>query len=397
NLYKTIGNSATFAILLTKKGKMATQFDRRQWLRTAGLAGAFSILGGANALASEQSTLRVIANNAKAPKTPIRLSSNENPYGPSEKVREAMMKGFEDMCRYPFGLTRELTELIAKKHGVPTDHVVLTAGSTEGLKVAGLTYGLHGAEIVAATPTFLALLDYAEQLGAYIHNVPLDENLVHDIDAMEKRMTSNTRLVFVCNPNNPTGTILSASKMKSFCENLSKKTVVFADEAYFDYITEPNYPSMVELVKQGLNVIVSRTFSKVYGMAGIRLGYLITRPDIAHRLQQSTMANASVPAIYAAKAAMEDQEFYKFSLQKNAECLNIMYKTLDELKMPYIKSHANFVFFNSGKEVSEMNKIMAEKGIMVGRPFPPLSKWLRVSTGKVEEVEAFVKALKEVV
>lgn len=374
---------------------MATQFDRRSWLRTAGLAGAFSMLGGANALAGEASSLRIVSNNT--PKGPLRLSANENPYGPSDKVKQAIMDGFGEACRYPYALNRELTELIAKKHGVPTDYVVLTAGSGEGLKTAGLTYGLHGAEIVAAQPTFLALLDYAQQFGAYVHYVPLDDKLVHDLDAMERRMTNNTRMVFVCNPNNPTGTILSASRMKDFCASMSKQTVVFADEAYFDYITEPNYPSMVELVKQGMNVIVSRTFSKVYGMAGIRVGYLIARPDIARRMQQNSMAGVSVPAILAAKAAMEDAEFYKFSLQKNAECKNIMYKALDELKLPYVQSHANFVFFNTGKDVQEMNKMMADKGILVGRPFPPLTKWLRVSTGKVEEVQAFAKALKEVV
>jgi len=374
---------------------MATQFDRRTWLRTAGLAGAFSIFGGAQALASEQSPLRIVSNNA--PKGPIRLSANENPYGPSPKVREALTKGFDEMCRYPFGYVKDVTEMLAKKHGVPTDHIVLTAGSGEGLKTAGLTYGLHGGEIISANPTYLSLMEYAKQFGAYIHEVPLDENLVHDIDAMEKRLNGNTKLVFVCNPNNPTGTILSASKMKSFCENLSKKTVVFADEAYFDYITEPNYPSMIELVKQGLNVIVSRTLSKAYGLAGIRIGYLVARPDIAKRLQQNCMANTSVPALIAGKAALEDPEFYKMSLQKNAECLNIMYKTLDELKMPYIKSHANFVFFNTGKDVMEMNKMMADKGILVGRPFPPLTKWLRVSTGRVEEVELFAKTLREVV
>ncbi len=374
---------------------MATQFDRRTWLRTAGMAGAFSLFGGANALASEAAPLRIVANNA--PKTPIRLSANENPYGPSDKVKQAILDGFGDACRYPFAQARELTELIAKKHSVPADHVVLTGGSTEGLKAAGLTYGLHGGEIVAAEPTFLALMDYAKQFGAYVHYVPLDDKLTHDIDAMERRLTNSTKLVFVCNPNNPTGTILSAARMKDFCASISRQTVVFADEAYFDYITEPNYPSMIELVKQGMNVIVSRTFSKVYGMAGIRVGYLVARPDIAQRLKENTMAGVSVPAIQAAKAAMEDVAFYKFSLQKNAECLNVMYKTLDELKMPYTKSHANFVFFNAGKEVTEMNKMMADKGIMVGRPFPPLTKWCRVSTGKVEEVEAFVKVLKEVV
>ena len=376
---------------------MANTFDRRQWLKTAGMAGAFSMFGGVTALANpyEPSPLRIVRDNA--PNGNIRLSANENPFGPSQKVREAMMNGFDEMCRYPYAFMREMSDIIAKKHGVTPEHVVLTAGSGEGLKAAGLTYGLHGGEIVAAHPTFLALMDYAQQFGAYVHFVPVDEQLGHDLDAMEKRLTGNTRLVFVCNPNNPTGTILSASKMKNFCENLAKRTVVFADEAYFDYITEPNYPSMVELVKAGLNVIVSRTFSKVYGMAGIRMGYLIARPDIARRLRENTMAQVSVPALLAAKAALEDDEFYRFSLQKNAEALQFLYKKLDEAGLSYVKSHANFVFFKSGKDIRELNTLMAAKNIYVGRPFPPLNDWCRVSTGRMEEMQAFAKALSEVV
>lgn len=374
---------------------MATNFDRRTWLRTAGLAGAFTMLGWANALANEPSPLRIVANNA--PKIPIRLSSNENPYGPSDKVKQAIIDGFSEACRYPFALNNELKTALAKKHGVTTDHIVLMAGSTEGLKTAGLTYSGNGGEIVAPDPTFLALMDYAAQFGAYVHKVPLDEQMVHDLDAMERRITSNTRLIFVCNPNNPTGTIISAGKMKDFCNSISKKVVVFADEAYFDYITDPTYPSMIELVKQDANVIVSRTFSKVYGMAGIRIGYLIARPDIASRLEDNSMANASIPAIFAAKAALEDADFYKFSLQKNAEAKDFLYKTLDELKLPYVKSHCNFVFFNAGKDIREMNKMMSDKGVNVGRPFPPYMKWCRISTGKTEEMQAFAKALREVV
>jgi histidinol-phosphate aminotransferase len=374
---------------------MATNFDRRTWLRTAGMAGAFTMFGGATALAREQSPLRIIANNA--PKMPARLSSNENPYGPSDKVKQAIIEGFSEACRYPFVLSNELSNALAKKHGVTPDHIVLMAGSTEGLKTAGLIYGSNGGEIISADPTFLALMDYAEQFGAYVHKVPLDNQMVHDLDAIERRITANTRLIFICNPNNPTGTLLSASKMKDFCGSISKKAVVFADEAYFDYITEPNYPSMIELVKQDANVIVSRTFSKVYGMAGIRIGYLIARPDIAARLEQNSMANASIPAIFAAKTALEDTDFYKFSLQKNTEAKDYLYKTLDTLKLPYIKSHGNFVFFNSGKEIKELNKTMADKGINVGRPFPPFNKWCRISTGKMEDMELFAKTLREVV
>src|SRR5690606_2268023 len=151
-----------------------------------------------------------------------------------------------------------------------------------------------------AEPTYLSLLNYAEEMGGHIHMVPVDDQMGHDLEEMEKRITSKTGLVFVCNPNNPTGTLLPADKMRDFCESISHRTMVFADEAYFDYITEPDYPSMVELVKEGANVIVSRTFSKVYGLAGIRIGYLIARPDIISRLSQATMAGLSVTAAFAA-------------------------------------------------------------------------------------------------
>ncbi|HMN90204.1 MAG TPA: histidinol-phosphate transaminase [Saprospiraceae bacterium] len=370
--------------------------DRRQWLRTAGLAGAFSMLGG-GAFAREQGAnmLRIVSNNTA--NGPLRLSANENPYGPSQKMRQAMMDAFDNMCRYPWGYARELVEALAKRHGVTNDHIVLTAGSGEGLKAAGLTYGLHGSEIVAAQPTYLALMEYAQQFGAYVHYVPLNEHLVHDIDAMSKRLTGNTRLVFVCNPNNPTGTLLPAARMKSFCENLSQRTVVFADEAYFDYVTEPGYPSMVDLVKQDLNVIVSRTFSKVYGMAGIRSGYLIARPDIAQRLRENTMAGPSVPAIAASLAALQDEAFYQFSLQKNAEALQIMYAALDSQQLSYVKSHANFVFFNARKPIQEIQSEFSKRGVQVGRPFPPLNTWCRVSTGTIQEVKGFAQVLREVV
>ncbi len=372
-------------------------FDRRQWLKTAGWAGAFSLLGGANSLANNltPSGLSVVAHNTT--NGIIRLSSNENPYGPSGKVRQAMIDAFHEVCRYPFGYSGKLADKIAQKHGVTKDHIVITGGSTEGLKAAGLIYGLHGGEIVAAEPTFLSLMEYAEQFGAYVHYVPVDKHLTHDLEAMEKRLTGSTRLIFVCNPNNPTGTLLPAETMKNFCENLSARMVVFADEAYFDYITEPNYPSMVELVKQDLNVIVSRTFSKIYGLAGIRLGYLIARPDIAQRLRESVMANTNVLAIFAALKAMEDEEFYKFSLEQNQAGKEIIYKALDELNLPYIKSHANFVFFNAGKDIRELQGEFFMRGIQIGRPFPPLMEWCRISTGTIEEVQAFVKVLKEVV
>ena len=153
---------------------------------------------------------------------------------------------------------------------------------------------------------------------------------------------------------------------------------------------------MVELVKEGKNVIVSKTFSKVYGLAGIRIGYLIARPDIAARLKKSIMAMTNVLAIAAAEEALKDDEFYKFSIAKNAEGKENMYKTLDDIGLDYIKSHTNFVFFQSGRHINDLSEAMAKKGVLIGRPFPPLYNWARISTGTTEEVNAFCDALKSV-
>ncbi|TMM57115.1 histidinol-phosphate aminotransferase family protein [Maribacter algarum] len=364
--------------------------DRRKWLRTVGLSGGFAMLGGLEALALETPSIPDLKNKI------AKLSSNENPYGPSKRVRQAITNTFDSACRYPFAVLGELVQMIAEKEGVSKDHIVVTGGSGEGLCTAGLIYGMSGGEIVAADPTFQQILRYAEVHGSFVHRVPVDENMNHDLDAMEKRITSKTSLVYICNPNNPTGTIIEKNKLKDFCSSVSERAVVFSDEAYYDFITEPDYPSMVELVKEGSNVIVSKTFSKVYGMAGLRIGYLVTRPDIARRLKSSVMARTNILAIAAAKEALKDDEFYKFSIQKSSEGKQIIYNSLDNLGLEYIKSHTNFVFFKSGRHIDELIKDMKKENVAIGRPFPPFYDWARISTGRIEEVEQFGKALKKV-
>lgn len=373
-----------------------TNLNRRQWLRLSGMTGAATMLGGLNNLSAKTLTSTIGEIAPKSPQGIIRLSSNENPYGPSEKVRKAISNAYDVLCRYPFAFQAELIEMIAKRFGVEPNQVLLTAGSTEGLRITGLTYGLNGGEIVAADPVFKALLTYAEQFGAYIHRVPLTDDLQHDLEAMEKRITLGTKLVFVCNPNNPTGTLLPPDHFEDFCTSISHKSIVFSDEAYFDYITDPDYPSMVELVKKGQNVIVSRTFSKVYGLAGIRIGYLISRPDIIARLKKNVVAAPNMLALHAAKAAWNDEAFYKFSLQKNAEAKQMLCKTLDDLGLPYVNSQANFVFFKSGREIEGLIEDVMAQGVKIGRPFPPLTKWCRVSTGTLEEMEKLDGALRTV-
>lgn len=364
--------------------------DRRQWLKTIGLSGSFALLGGLDALALDYPGRPVPADQ------PIRLSSNENPYGPSKKVRDAMSATFDEACRYPFNALRELVNMIADKEGVSKDHVVVTGGSTEGLKATGLVYGLDGGEIIAAHPTFQAMLSYAETFNAHIHRVPLDANMQHDLVAMGKRVNNKTRLIFICNPNNPTGTLLNATTLRDFCTTYDRDAIIFSDEAYYDFITEPDYPSMVELVREDRNIIVSKTFSKVYGLAGLRIGYLIARPDIASRLKSAVMANTNMLAIEAAKEALRDTDFYKYSLLKNEEAKSLIYNTLDKLELPYLRSHTNFVFFRSGRPIQELIPAMRQEGVLIGRPFPPLYDWARISTGTLQEVEAFSTALQRV-
>ncbi len=374
-----------------------SNLSRRQWLKTAGLvSGALPFLGIAGKAASFEAYLS--AQHPQPPGSNVRLSANENPYGPSQAVREAIAGAFDQACRYPWSEMDAVRQKVAAREGVSPEHVLLTVGSTEGLKITALALGLHEGEVIAGSPTFEAMLFYAEAFGGYVNRVPnlADENLSLDLDEMERRTTSNTRLVFVCNPNNPTGGILPAARMRDFCETVSRRTVVFSDEAYFDYVTEPGYPSMVELVKKGANVIVSRTFSKVYGMAGIRIGYLVARPDLIRRISEVRVDVPNMLALHAAKTALDDQEFYRYSLQMNAEGKTLICQTLDSLKLPYVRSHANFVFFKTGRNIADVMRDMRTEGVEVGRPFPPLTEWCRVSTGKMEDLKVLKKGLQTV-
>jgi len=364
---------------------------RRDWLRSSlGIGGLIlappSILSAQEKLSFQPRSMDPI----------IRLSSNENPYGPSKRVQERIKNSFVHGCRYPYAYSDELAEQLAKKHGVSPESIIVTGGSTEGLKITGLTFASDGGEIISGQPTFLAMMNYAKQWGASINWVPVGEDKGYDLDEIEKRITSKTKLIFLCNPNNPTGTLVPAKRLVDFCDVASKKTIVFSDEAYYDFIETPNYPSLIDAVKRGDNVIVSKTFSKVYGMAGLRVGYLIAKPDLAAQIRKNIVAMSNVLAIEAAKEALQDDSFYQFSLKKNREAKARIYKLLDHLNLDYVTSHTNFIFFHSKKDIRELGPAMLKKGVRIGRPFPPFYDWCRVSSGTLEEVDVFIKGMLEV-
>lgn len=361
---------------------------RRDWLRSS--------LGMGGLLMAPSTLLTSFEKERFNPRDldPIvRLSSNENPYGPSKVVQKAILKAFDHACRYPYEYSDQLAVKLAKKHGVDPESIIITGGSTEGLKLTGLTFAHNGGEIISAAPTFLAMMDFAKQWGATVNWVDVDESKGYNLDEIENRIGINTKLIFLCNPNNPTGTVVEKNRLLDFCETASQKAIVFSDEAYYDFIEDPDYPSMDFLVRKGENVIVSKTFSKVYGLAGTRIGYLIAKPSIAAEIRKNLVAMSNVLAIAAAEAALEDQEFYHFSLKKTKESKMRIYDLLNYLGLAYVPSSTNFVFFESKRDIRVLGPELLELGVRVGRPFPPFYDWCRISTGTDEEIDRFVNAM----
>ncbi|HYG03777.1 MAG TPA: histidinol-phosphate transaminase [Chryseosolibacter sp.] len=376
-------------------------FNRRSWLKTSlGVAGSIAAtpflaehLMAAPMNPTEESFF------AKLPATiKIRLNANENPYGPSGKAKDAAEKILSEANRYPFQVVLELKEMIAKKEGITPEHIAIGAGSGELLCATGAAFGVQGGSILAANPTFPLLMSYAEVFGAQWDKVDLNQDLEVDYSAMSSRVNSDTKLVFICNPNNPTGTFVDPSIVRSFCEEVSKRVTVFSDEAYIEFLEPAQQQSMVELVKQDANVIVSKTFSKIYGLAGLRIGYVIAKPDIIKKITKYQAGfSVNQTAIAAAKAVYGDEEFMKMSRRKNAEAAKVLTDYLDRNKFPYGKSLTNFIFTDIGTNAPTLAAKLAEKGIGI-RAWEYQGKiWNRISVGTKPEMELLVKSMSEII
>ncbi|MDX2224778.1 MAG: histidinol-phosphate transaminase [Rhodospirillaceae bacterium] len=357
-----------------------------------------SLVGAAGGLATALSMARrqaLAAGNVPDRSAPglLRLSANENPYGPSDSAKQAMMADLANGWMYAGGESRKLAGLIAEREGVTPEHVLITEGSAEVLRIAALIYGSHGAEMIAAAPTFEQAPSYAQQNGGVMVWVPVDKDMQHDLAGMEGRITNRTGLIYVCNPNNPTATMLEAKALKSFLGAVSPRAMVLVDEAYIDLVDEPAKQSVVDQVKAGKNVIVARTFSKIHGMAGLRLGFAIARPDIIQRMDDYRMSVPNRMGLAAGTASYQDTAFMAYSRDKIRESLTMTMKALDDLGLRYTKSQANFLMFDTGRPVREFIAAMRQKNIAVGRPFPPFDTWARVSMGRVEDMPKFLDAL----
>jgi histidinol-phosphate aminotransferase len=361
-----------------------------------------SLVGGAGGLAAALSLgaqRAMAAGNVPDRSAPgiLRLSANENPYGPSDSAKQAMMADLANGWMYAGGEARKLAGLIAAREGVSPEHVLITEGSAEVLRIAALVYGSRGAEMIAAAPTFEQAPSYAQQNGGVMVWVPVDAEMKHDLAGMEGRVTNRTGLIYVCNPNNPTATMVAAKALKSFIGAVSPRAMVLVDEAYIDLVDDPGRESVVDQVKAGRNVIVARTFSKIHGMAGLRLGFAIARPDIIQRMDDYRMSVPNRMGLLAGTASYQDTEFMAHSRGKIREAMAMTTKVLDELGLEHTKSQANFLMFDTGRPVREFIAAMRQKNIAVGRPFPPFDTWARVSMGRVEQMPRFLDALRDYV
>jgi histidinol-phosphate aminotransferase len=348
-------------------------------------------------LASPRAAMSGAKAGIAAPGTdpkPIVLCWNENPYGPSPAARAVLSGTIATACRYPDEEIQQLTEVLARSEGVATDHLVVGTGSGELLCALGLLNGRNGGEIIAAEPTYAELTNYARHAGANLKFVPVDKQLRHDLGAMRAAVSERTRAVYICNPNNPTGTAVSAAAVRSFVASLPQSVTAIIDEAYLDFVEGAGVGTVTDLVKQGKRVVVLRTFSKLHGMAGVRCGYAVTRPDIAADLAASCMSTPNIFAMRAARASFGDRAFLTDTRRRILASRARITTELARMGLLYAQPEANFVFFDTGKPVTRFIEFMRARNLLVGRPFPPYDTWCRITIGTEPEVEAFLGGLR---
>src|SRR5579872_4200801 len=331
---------------------------------------------------------------AEAGAAPIILCWNENPYGPSPAARAAITAAVSQGCRYPDDEIGKLVDLLAKKEGVAQDRIVTGTGSGELLRALGMLCGHGGGEIVAAQPTYQELTEYAQGSGAELKWVPVDGKLRHDLTAMHAAVSDRTRAVYICNPNNPTGTVVPASAIEAFVSSMPEHVTTIVDEAYLDFADAPEVRSVASLTSGSKRVVVLRAFSKIHGMAGVRCGYAIARPDVAKESAKARMTTPNVFAVRGACASLGDHAFLADTRRRILASRKRITSGLTSMGFNYAEPQGNFVFFDTGAPLPRITEFMRRRNILVGRRFPPLDNWCRITIGTEPEVDAFLEGLR---
>jgi histidinol-phosphate aminotransferase len=383
--------------------------NRRNWLKTSALAAGGLVTGlslldkqafgmkpqsGNYALREQFLIPPVVQNELKA-----RLLANENPWGPSKKAISAIKDAAVLGNRYVYNSSREMEEILAKKENVAPEQILLSAGSTDILEKVAFALCMKGGNVVSADPSYLSLVKTATSIGATWKNIPLKSDWSHDLDAMENAIDGDTKIVYICNPNNPTGSITNAEAIRTFCKRVSSKVPVFVDEAYLELMDDHESQSVVGLVKEGYDVMVCRTFSKIHGMAGLRVGYMAAKTERIKMIQKlvRTEMGLCITSLEGAKASLADVKFQNYTRENIKINREYTFKELQKAGIEPVPSYANFILFPIQMKPKELLDKMTEKGVGIRGFEINGSYYSRVSIGTMDEMKLFVSCFNAVV
>ncbi len=367
--------------------------NRREWIQQSLLASAAMLVAGttgAYGCASGISERRVEGS-------PLLLNWNENPYGPAPSALTAVGEAMKNANRYPDEYIAKLKEKLSKFYSVKPDNLLITAGSTEVLSLLGQHVGLQKGEILTAYPTFPTMIMFGERAGARIKKVDLDSENRFDFNRLKNAITDKTSLVFVCNPNNPTGTEVPTEELKSFCRSVPENVLICVDEAYIEYSNAGLKGSMVSLVNELPNLIICRTFSKTYGLAGLRIGFAISNEANIAAIRSRHLGfelSAGWAPLVAAATTVDDQDFIQMCVKKNNEGKQIVYDAYEKWGVEYNRSSTNFIYTRHDRFDKNVVAKMKERGILITK-WPDMYNHIRISVGKPGEMQTFVEVIEE--
>ena len=327
-----------------------------------------------------------------------KLANNENPYGPSDAVLKAMTQAWKYANRYGYP-DGDIELALAKHHGVPRDNILMAAGSGEILKIVGVTFLEGGKKVIGVEPSYTQVYQHATRIRADAIRIPLLPDYRQDIPALIRTTRLNYRdvgFVYLCSPNNPTGGIVTAQEVRQLLDGIPEDVPVLIDEAYHHYVTDPAYATSVPYVLEGRQVIVARTFSKIAGLAGMRLGYAVAPVGLIQRMQTHSTGSINALVKWGGVAALQDTESQARVKKLTLELRDRTTAELKALGHDVIPSQANFFMVHIGRPVQPVIEAFQAKGVLVGRPFPPMLQHLRVSVGTAEEMGRFMTAFREI-
>jgi histidinol-phosphate aminotransferase len=327
----------------------------------------------------------------------LRLSSNESPLNLSKSAQKAIVDHLPFGHRYPGKWRALFAEQLAGALGVSEENLILGAGSTEILQASVLTSTSAGQPLIVADPSFEEVPDYQQALSRRVIRVPLTANFSHDLDRMRDVVERENyhATVYICNPNSPTGTLTPSSAIDCWIEEAPETVRFIVDEAYFEFVEEPSYWSVLKWIESKPNVIVTRTFSKIYGMAGLRVGYGIAHPETAARLHPLVSYESNtVLALVAGMASLRDRAHVEHMLAVNKASLEVVHQTLDSLGLRYLPSHTNFLMHEISGDPDLYIQRFREQGIAVGRPFSPMTGYNRVTLSTPEHMTRWADVLR---